>query len=78
MLRMIQEEEGEDAKGVNFNTGGDSDSGGGGISDYLSFALACATGYEEPRHINNSTSGIHWNPSDVPHSQKNSAISKKA
>jgi len=65
VLRMIREEEGEDAAktGVNFNTKGGTSSASSSedvsLSDYLSFALSCATGYREPEH---DSSGIRWNP----------------
>lgn len=70
MLRMIQEEEGEAAPAVNFSAPSSSSSlGGGGLGEYLSFALACATGYEEPpppQPRDFSSSGIRWNPTGPP------------
>ena len=72
VLRMIKEEEGEKAalQEVSFNTrssgsgsGGGSEEGGGTLSEYLSFALSCATGYQEqPSSSSSASSGIRWNP----------------
>lgn len=75
VLRMIQEEEGEAAanQGVNFGTKSGSasspNSEGSSISDYLSFALSCATGYDEPAH---DSSGIRWNPTTPPATSRQS------
>lgn len=81
VLRMIQEEEGEEmgGQGVSFSTRASSKSspssnrigngsgggeGGGTLSDYLSFALSCATGYDQSAA--QDSSGIRWNPTSPP------------
>ena len=72
VLRMIMDEEGDTSatstpgKPVNFTPRSSVSpaTGSSGLSDYLSFALSCATGYQDSAAQDSSE--IRWNPSSPP------------